>query len=234
MVFSVNRANVVAFHEKHHGLRDGSSLRDHIDALMSEAGLTRPENVELLCYPSVLGFTFNPISVYFCRDAKGELTALIYQVHNTFGESHTYVEPVREGQASAAGIRQERDKQFYVSPFMDMAMRYRFRILPPGQTVALRILETDSVGPMLSASFHGRRSDATTAALLTAVLKTAGITWKVVAGIHWEALKLWIKGMKLRPRPAPPPLASFPDAPMRCKTGLMADAWRRAIAGGGT
>ncbi len=75
-IFSVNKRNLVAFHEKDHGPRDGTRLRDHVDRLMRNAGLSRPSRVELLCYPSVLGYTFNPMSVYFCRDESGEITAL--------------------------------------------------------------------------------------------------------------------------------------------------------------
>ena len=87
----------------------------------------------LLCYPRLLGYTFNPLSVYFCYRAAGRLALLIYEVRNTFGEIHAYVLPVRAGEMSAAGVRQEQNKLFYVSPFIDMAMRYHFRVSPPGE-----------------------------------------------------------------------------------------------------
>lgn len=203
-VFSVNGRNLLAFHEADHGPRDGTPLRKHVDRLLGEAGLAPAARIQLLCYPSVAGYTFNPVSVYFCKDEAGAMTALIYQVHNTFGESHSYVEPVRAGQASEAGIRQTRRKALYVSPFLDMDMTYRFRIRPPEHDVAFRILENDRDGPILSASFYGIREEATTTAFMRAILKTAGIAWKVTAGIHFEALRLWLKGLKLTDRPVSP------------------------------
>ncbi|MEZ5870331.1 MAG: DUF1365 domain-containing protein [Nitratireductor sp.] len=210
-IFSVNHANLVSFNERHHGPRDGSSLRDWVDGLIAAAGLARPHSVSLLCYPTVLGYTFNPLSVYFCKDAAGSVTALVYQVHNTFGESHSYVEPVRPGHVSPAGIRQSRAKGFYVSPFMEMDMTYHFRISPPDSSVALRILETGTSGPVLSACFFGRQEPLTTKSLSAVVLKTAGITWKTILGIHYEALRLWLKGLKLVSRPPAPTPVSYPS-----------------------
>jgi DUF1365 family protein len=211
-LFSVNANNLFSFHEADHGPRDGSSLRVHVDAMMREAGLQRPARVELLCYPAFLGYEFNPLSVFYCRDADGQPTALLYQVHNTFGESHTYVEPVIEGQAGPAGIRQERDKGFYVSPFMEMDTRYRFRMTLPAEDVKMRILQTDANGPVFSAAFHGEFAPLNTRTLCAAILQTAGNVWKVVAGIHFEALKLWIKGLALQDRPAPPGEFSLSEA----------------------
>ncbi|MGI9402323.1 MAG: DUF1365 domain-containing protein [Rhizobiaceae bacterium] len=221
-IFSVNRPNLVAFHEKHHGPRDGTSLRSYIDATLYKAGVTRPARVELLCYPTVLGYTFNPLSVYFCYDDTGDVTALVYQVHNTFGQSHCYVEPVRQNQRSEAGIRQSRAKCFYVSPFMEMAMTYKFRIRPPADTVALRILEFDAKEPVLAATFHGNRNPANLNHFLRSLLQTIGITWKVTVGIHFEALRLWLKGLRPVDRPAPPLPESFPD---KIKSGR----WNRPL-----
>ena len=129
--------------------------------------------VLLLCYPRLLGFTFNPLSVYFCYRADGELALMIYEVRNTFGDIHAYVLPVKPGEFSDAGLRQQQDKLFYVSPFIDMAMRYHFRVSPPEDDVKLRILETDREGPLLAATFNGRRRDLTTAAAVAVVLRAA-------------------------------------------------------------
>ena len=213
-VFSVGRFNLLSFSEADHGPRDGTPLRAHVDALLHEAGLDAPARVLLLCYPRILGFTFNPLSVYWCYDAAGALVALVYEVRNTFGEMHTYVAPIRDGEISEAGVRQARDKIFYVSPFMDMAMRYHFRLLPPGDRIGLRILETDAKGPMLAATFSGEREPFTTRALVAACARLPLMTLKVVAAIHFEALRLWIKGLRLRPRPTPPAPASFTPVPI--------------------
>ncbi len=210
-VFSIERFNLLAFSQSDHGPRDGTSLRAHVDGLLARAGLNvSGGRVLLLCYPRILGFTFNPLSVFWCYDRKGDLAALVYEVHNTFGQAHSYVAPiVADEEASAAGIRQERDKLFYVSPFMDMDMRYRFRLLPPGDKLSVRILESDAEGPILAATFAGRRVPFTTPSLLKAFFKLPLLTLKIVAAIHWEALRLAIKGLRLKPRPLPPEPASF-------------------------
>ncbi len=201
-LFGVNRPALYAFREADHGKRDESSLRDYTQRCAAERGIDLTGGrVLLLCYPRLLGFTFNPLSVYFCYRADGELALLIYEVRNTFGDIHPYVLPVRPGEISDAGIRQQQEKLFYVSPFVEMAMRYHFRISPPGECVKLRILETDRDGPLLSATFNGRRKALTTAALLRSFFALPLVTLKIVAAIHWEALRLWLKGARLVPRP---------------------------------
>jgi uncharacterized protein len=201
-LFGVNRAALYSFHEADHGERDGSSLRAYAQRRASEHGINLTGGrVLLLCYPRLLGYAFNPLSVYFCHSADGALALLIYEVRNTFGEIHSYVLPVGPGEISAAGVRQEQDKLFYVSPFVAMAMRYHFRISPPGNEVKLRILETDNEGPLLAATFCGRRRALTTPALLRAFAALPLVTLKIIGAIHWEALRLWLKGAKLVPRP---------------------------------
>jgi hypothetical protein len=200
-LFGVNRSALYSFHESDHGDRDGSSLRQYVQRRAREHGLDLAGgSALLLCYPRLFGYTFNPLSVYFCYRGDGRLALLIYEVRNTFGDIHSYVLPVRPGDESAAGIRQQQDKQFYVSPFLEMAMRYHFRVSPPSDTVKLRILETDSEGPLLSATFSGRRRPLTTAALLRSFFSLPLVTFKILAAIHWEALRLWIKGARLVPR----------------------------------
>jgi DUF1365 family protein len=211
-LFSVNRRNLLSFHEIDHGARDGSSLLAHAVRLLAEAGVdVSGGRVLLLCYPRLLGLVFNPLSVYYAYRADGTLAGVIYEVRNTFGEHHSYVAPVEPGDLSAAGLRQERAKLFYVSPFNDLAMRYLFRLRPPTDTVSVRILETDAEGPLLAATFKGERKPLTTRALLAALGSVPLLTATVVAGIHWEALKLWLKGLRLVPRPAAPAAVSYGD-----------------------
>jgi DUF1365 family protein len=186
--------------EKDHGERDGSSLRIYAQCRAAECGVDLTGGrVLLLCYPRLLGFTFNPLSAYFCHRADGELALMMYEVRNTFGDIHVYVLAVKPGELSEAGLRQQQDKLFYVSPFIDMPMRYHFRISPPAADIKLRILETDSAGPLLAATFHGRRHELSTAQLLRSFLALPFVTLKILAAIHWEALRLWIKGARLVP-----------------------------------
>jgi uncharacterized protein len=200
-LFGVNRAALYSFNEADHGDRDGSSLRAYAQRCAAERGIDLTGGrVLLLCYPRLLGYTFNPLSVYFCYRTDGELALLIYEVRNTFGDIHSYALAVKPDEVSDAGVRQQHDKLFYVSPFIEMAMRYHFRVSPPAEDVKLRILETDREGPLLAATFHGRRRALTSAALLRAFFSLPLVTFKIVAAIHWQALRLWLKGARLVPR----------------------------------
>jgi uncharacterized protein len=210
-LFGVNRAALYSFNEADHGERDRSSLRAYAQrcAAQRDVDLTGGR-VLLLCYPRLLGYTFNPLSVYFCYRADGELGLLIYEVRNTFGDIHSYALAVTPDEISKAGVRQQQDKLFYVSPFIEMAMRYHFRVSPPADDVKLRILETDHEGPLLAATFHGRRRALTSAALLRSFVSLPLVTFKIIAAIHWEALRLWLKGARLVPRAnAAPAKAAF-------------------------
>jgi uncharacterized protein len=200
-LFGVNRAALYSFHESDHGDRNGAALRQFAQRQARQCGLDLTGGrVELLCYPRLLGYTFNPLSVYFCHRADGALVLLIYEVRNTFGDIHTYTLPVNAENQSVAGIRQQQDKLFYVSPFIERAMRYHFRVSPPSDTVKLRILETDGEGPLLSATFSGQHRALSTAALLRSFVALPFVSFKIIAAIHWEALRLWIKGARLVPR----------------------------------
>ncbi|MGA7807862.1 DUF1365 domain-containing protein, partial [Bradyrhizobium sp.] len=200
-LFGVNRAALYAFHEADHGDRDGSSLRAYAQRCASqhEVDLTGGR-VLLLCYPRLFGYTFNPLSVYFCYQADGQLVLVIYEVRNTFGGIHAYVLPVSVSEMSPAGVRQAQDKLFDVSPFVAMAMRYHFRVSPPDDCVKLRILETDGEGPLLAATFSGRRRGLSTSELFRSLFLLPLVTFKIVAAIHWEALRLWLKGARPVPR----------------------------------
>ena len=200
-LFGVNRPALYSFNEADHGERDGSPLRAYAQACAAGRGIDLTGGrVLLLCYPRLLGYTFNPLSVYFCYRAGDELALIIYEVRNTFGGIHPYVLPVQPDEVSDAGVRQSQEKLFYVSPFIEMAMRYHFQVLPPLKRVKLRILETDREGPLLAATFNGRRHALNTAQLLRAFFAFPLVTLKIVAAIHWEALRLWVKGARLVPR----------------------------------
>jgi len=200
-LFGVNRAALYSFREADHGARDGSPLRAYAQHCAVERGIDLTGGrVLLLCYPRLLGYTFNPLSVYFCYRASGELALLIYEVRNTFGDIHPYVLPVLSGEISDAGVRQQQDKLFYVSPFIEMAMRYHFHVLPPEERVQLRIMETDREGPLLAATFNGHRRALNTKELRRAFFAFPLVTLKIMAAIHWEALRLWLKGARLVPR----------------------------------
>ena len=150
--------------------------------------------------PGCSAYTFNPLSVYFCYRAGGELALVIYEVRNTFGDIHAYVLPVSRASSVTSGLRQQQEKLFYVSPFIDDGDALSFsRLCRRATRVKLRILETDRDGPLLAATFNGRRRALTTAQLLRSFFALPLVTLKIVAAIHWEALRLWLKGARLVP-----------------------------------
>ena len=211
-LFSVGRFNLVAFHERDHGVGSGP-LAGQARETLKRAGVDLAGGrILLLCYPRILGYAFNPIATYWCYDAGGALKAVIYEVTNTFHERHAYVAPVADGELGPAGLRQSRDKLMYVSPFLDMGMAYAFRLRPPGENVRLRILESDAEGPILSATFAGEREPLTSATLLKLCLKLPLMTVKVMGAIHWEALRLWLKGIALAEHPPAPSTRTSFDA----------------------
>lgn len=200
-LLSVNRFGLFAFHDRDHGPGDGSPLRPWVERLLRESGMGGPVGrVRLLCYPRILGYVFNPLSVYFCDRPDGSLLAILYEVSNTYGERHTYVISAGDGPVQ----RQECAKSFYVSPFIAMEGTYRFHVLPPAETVTIGIRQSDPEGPLLTAVFNGRRESLNDRSLLRAFFRYPLMTLKVIGGIHWEALKLWRKGIPVvRHVPAP-------------------------------
>ena len=209
-LFGVNRRNLVSFHERDHGRRDGTALSVQARELARLAGVEGEiSKVTLLCYPRVLGYAFNPLSVYYVFDQAGEPSCILYEVHNTFFERHTYVAKVAPGELDATGLRQTRDKLLYVSPFLGMAMRYEFFLKTPAQSLFLRIGERDERGMTLLATFAAARRRLSTRALLACCLGVPMLGLKVIGAIHVEAARLWLKGLRPLPRPAPPARASF-------------------------
>jgi hypothetical protein len=196
-----NRGGVLGFFDRDHGPRDGSDLRPWVDAELARAGLPRPARVELLAFPRLWGYAFNPLSVYYCRDEAERLTAMVYEVKNTFGEQTAYVRRVEPEQGGA--IRQRQVKTMRVSPFIGMDQTYRFDVTPPGERLALRIRQAGPEGETLIATQTGAARPFTDANLARVVLTHPLMTVKVIAAIHWEALRLWLKGVPLAAETAP-------------------------------
>lgn len=203
-LFSHNRWNLFGFSDRDHGPRDGRPLRPWIDAHLADAGIDLEGGpVRLLCFPRVLGYVFNPLSIWFCHHRDGSLRALLYEVSNTFGERHSYLVPVSLG-ADGAPTPHSVAKRFYVSPFIGMAGRYDFRLTPPGERMVVSIRHTTAEGLLLVASQSGRRRPLDDRSLLGVLLGYPLLTLKVIAAIHWQALRLWAKGARPLRRPPPP------------------------------
>lgn len=202
-LFSRGRFNAMSFFDTDHGDQTQEPLRQQVERHLRAAGIALDGGaIRLLCMPRIFGYGFNPLSIYFCHHRDGALVALLYEVRNTFGERHSYLIPV----AATAGslIRQSCDKCFYVSPFMDMDLRYHFRVMPPAKIVSVVICASDAQGPTMAASLIGRPAQLSDMALLRLLLRVPFLTLKVIGAIHWHALRMWWKGFALRPRPPMP------------------------------
>lgn len=204
-LFAHNRANLFSFHDRDHGPRDGGPLRPWIEEKLGDAGIDIAGGpIRIHCFPRVLGYVFNPLSVWFCYHRTGGLRAVLYEVRNTFGEAHSYLFPVDTDRAPDSPVRQSCDKRFYVSPFIGMEARYHFRLREPSDRLDLVIRQDVAEGENFIASHTGRRRPMTDAGLMRAFLTHPLVTLKVIAGIHWEALRLWRKRAPYHRRPAPP------------------------------
>lgn len=210
-LFAHNRAALLSLHDRDHGDRIATPIKPQIETKLREAGIFWDGGrIVLLAMPRVFNYVFNPLSVYFCQRRDGSIAALAHEVSNTFGERHFYVLPAR---TEAGIITQACDKGFFVSPFLEMALRYELRISPPGETVAIAMAVRRGDDIALTASFTGARHDLTDANLLRAWVAHPAMTLKVIAGIHWEALKMWLKGVRFLGRPKRPESALSTPAP---------------------
>lgn len=194
-LFSRNRWNLFSFYDKDFGENAAESLEAYVQRKLVTAGIdTVPDKIMLSCYPRICGYTFNPLSLFYCLDKNGDALAILHEVHNTFGERHTYVLPVQtEGTSSGKWIHQTSDKALFVSPFAHMNMQYQFRLNVPDERQVVVIRVHDEQGHLITASYAAKRQALTASSLLKYFFTIPLLTMKVVAGIHWEALRLWLK-----------------------------------------
>ncbi len=203
--FTVDRAGPVSFHTADHGPRDGSPLRPWIEDHLAEAGIDLEGGpIRILSFPRILGYTFNPLSVWFCHDRSGDLRAILYEVSNTFGQGHAYLVPVRPGVVPGDVVRRAFRKELFVSPFIDMDASYDFRTRVPDERLSIVVRETVRRGRVLDVALTARRAPIDSRRLAGAFFTYPLVTLKVIGGIHLEAVKLWLKGAPYRRRGAPP------------------------------
>ena len=191
--FSYNRFNLISFFDKDHGERDGSSLSEWVKKNLKINRINTDEiKIKLLCYPRILGYVFNPLSVFYVYDKNDNLISILYEVKNTFGEQHTYIFKVENNNLSQHNC----SKKFHVSPFIEMNCDYFFRILKPCEKISIIIDQYQLDEKILYASQDGKRVDFTSAELIKSYFKHPLMTFKIISAIHFEAFKLWIKGIK--------------------------------------
>jgi DUF1365 family protein len=193
------------FDPSDHGPRDGSDLRPWAERVLAQREIDLAGGrIRLLCFPRVLGYGFNPLSLWYCEHADGTLRAVIAEVNNTFGQHHSYLLH-DDGRPIPWPLRGAAVKCFYVSPLMDMAGGYRFRLSEPAEQIAVLIRQFDEHGRLkLVATQTGRGEPLSDAALLRAFRQMPVMTYKVMFAIHWQALKIWLGGARFFPKPEPP------------------------------
>ena len=198
-----NRFGLFSFHERDHGDGRRTGLRAWADETLRAAGVdSTGGRITLLAMPRILGYVFNPLSVYLLHDRSGALSAAIYEVNNTFGERHFYVFKTSE---VGGVVRHSCAKAFYVSPFMDMAMTYRFQLEKGARKLSLRVDGCGENGDLIIATrFTARPRILTDTALAAAFVTHPFLTLKVVAAIRLEAVKLLAKGLRIHRRPPAP------------------------------
>lgn len=200
-LFSVGKRNLASFYPEDHGPIDGSSLRVWAEAVLGEAGVDIDGGrIELLAFPRILGYAFNPLSVWYCYGSDGDLKGVLHEVRNTFGDRHVYVVPIDDEKAH----RHSFNKAMHVSPFNPMEQSYHFTVNRPGKRLQVAIELADNNGTVFRAGMRLSRIPLTDRGLLEVFVTHPLVTLKVIAGIHWQALRLWVKGAAYRKRPRPP------------------------------
>jgi uncharacterized protein len=193
-LFSYNKFNIISFYNKDHGPRDSSSLKNWVINNLERNNIdTNGIQIKLLCYPRIFGYVFNPLSVFYIYDKNLDLVSILYEVKNTFGEQHTYIFKSDKYQNL---IQHVCKKKFHVSPFIEMDCTYFFRVLKPNNKISVIIDQHDNEGKILYASQDGTRIDLNNKNLILSYLKHPLMTFKIILAIHYEAFKLWAKGIK--------------------------------------
>ncbi|MDX2232899.1 MAG: DUF1365 domain-containing protein [Hyphomonadaceae bacterium] len=200
-LLSYNRFNLFSFHDRDHGDRSGGPLRPWAENLFGAAGVTlEGGRIDLLCFPRMFGFVFNPLSLYFGHDREGRLRGIIYEVNNTFGETHAYVAPVADAPIHTHHAR----KLFHVSPLLAVEGDYHFRIVAPGRRFRLVVDNLLNGVRQHSATLVGEARPLTDAWLGRILFTMPLMTLQVIFAIHWQALLLFLRGARYHRRPPRP------------------------------
>lgn len=210
-LFSHNRFNLISLYDKDFG--DGTPLPAYLRGIAKNAGKdAQIKRFIMLCYPRILGYVFNPITVYFGLGADGNTRLMIYEVSNTFGERKTYVLPADPDENGH--IWQQCPKQFFVSPFNKVSGTYSFHVSAIADALTLGVVLRDNDKPVLRAHFHGQRKEVSDKTLLAELARAGLMTVKIMVAIHYQAAKLWFKGLRTQAKPEAPknPITYFNDA----------------------
>jgi DUF1365 family protein len=204
-LLSLARFNLFGFYERDHGSKGRVALDVWVREVLAEFKVTGADGkIILLTLPRVLGYVFNPVSFYFCLDAQGQLRAVISEVTNTFRDRHCYISFHDDGRVIGQDDILQSKKMMHVSPFVDVVGHYQFRFAYREDKIGVWVDHHDNDGLLITTSIVGKRRDLNSKTLVFAFFRYPLITLQVIVLIHYQALKLWLKGVRYRVRPAPP------------------------------
>ena len=192
--FSYNKFNIMSFYNIDHGPRDGSSLVKWATKTLRKAKINLDGGrIKLLCFPRFFGYVFNPLSIFYCYDKNLKLKAILYEVKNTFNEQHTYIFKL---QKTDQLIEHTCKKKFHVSPFIEMDCTYFFKITKPEEKILVYIDQYDNEDKLLVALQEGVKVNLNNKNLIKNYFFHPLMSFKIILAIHFEAFRLWIKGVK--------------------------------------
>lgn len=201
-ILALNRFALHSFYVRDHGYRDGRSLRQWVDDVFDVHHVPHPYAVTLICMPRVLGYVFNPVSFWVCYTNAGDIYAVICEVNNTFGETHTYL--CLHDDCRPIGSRDwlSAEKAFHVSPFLERKGGYRFCFGLTDNICDIAIDYRDGDQDVLKTSLKGHFMPLTSEALRRAFVRYPLVTLKAIVLIHVQALKLFWKKIRYVSKPS--------------------------------
>ena len=193
-IFSYNKFNLISFFDKDHGPRDGSPVKEWVLKNLETINIfNKNVKIKLLCFPRIFGYVFNPLSIFYIYDDELKLISILYEVKNTFGEQHAYVFKTTDEKV----VQNNCKKKFHVSPFIEMDCEYFFKILKPDNKLSVVIDQYDKEGKIFFASQDGEAIEFNAKNLINSFFSHPLMSFKIILAIHFEAFRLWIKGVKL-------------------------------------
>lgn len=203
-LFGFNAPNLIAFHDRDHIDNRAVSTRDKVGRYLAAHGIDLSGGaIFLLTQTRVLHYVFNPISFHFCHGADGGLRAIVAEVNNTFGERFLYLlSDANRLPSNGACVRYRSPKAMHVSPFLSRDGAYEFSFHPVGSRLAVAICTSEHGAPALVTTLTGVRYPLSDRNLARVLLRQPLITHRVMAAIHWQALRLYRKGARFHPQPS--------------------------------